>query len=273
MPITGYMVHAWVVPGWESPQGVFSHENLEPPLRGRHVRHRQGRVLPGDLTTGRATADALGAPRPRGRAAGRRDRRVGADLEPGTLLAAYRGGLFPMRRRRGGSARRGGRPTRAASSRSTARRRTARCGRRAGATRVTVDRRFEDVMRRCADPARPRRLDRRRRSSPPTRACTSSAGRTASRCGRRRSTATRSSVASTASPSAGCSPASRCSTARGDASKVALVATVERLARAGERALRRAVVHAAPRVAAARVAVPRDEYLGRLADAAALTAS
>jgi hypothetical protein len=27
MPITGYMVHAWVVPGWESPQGVFSHEN------------------------------------------------------------------------------------------------------------------------------------------------------------------------------------------------------------------------------------------------------
>jgi hypothetical protein len=27
MPVTGYMVHAWVVPGWESPQGVFSHEN------------------------------------------------------------------------------------------------------------------------------------------------------------------------------------------------------------------------------------------------------
>ena len=26
--ITGYMVHAWVVPGWESPQGVFSHENV-----------------------------------------------------------------------------------------------------------------------------------------------------------------------------------------------------------------------------------------------------
>jgi hypothetical protein len=21
------MVHAWVVPGWESPEGVFSHEN------------------------------------------------------------------------------------------------------------------------------------------------------------------------------------------------------------------------------------------------------
>jgi hypothetical protein len=28
MPVTGYMVHAWVVPGWESPQGVFSHENM-----------------------------------------------------------------------------------------------------------------------------------------------------------------------------------------------------------------------------------------------------
>ena len=27
MPITGWMVHAWVVPSWESPQGVFSHEN------------------------------------------------------------------------------------------------------------------------------------------------------------------------------------------------------------------------------------------------------
>ena len=28
MAITGWMVHAWVVPGWESPQGVFSHENV-----------------------------------------------------------------------------------------------------------------------------------------------------------------------------------------------------------------------------------------------------
>jgi hypothetical protein len=31
MAITTWMVHAWVVPGWESPQGVFSHEN--PDLR------------------------------------------------------------------------------------------------------------------------------------------------------------------------------------------------------------------------------------------------
>ncbi len=27
MAITGWMVHAWVVPGWSSPDGVFSHEN------------------------------------------------------------------------------------------------------------------------------------------------------------------------------------------------------------------------------------------------------
>lgn len=25
--ITGQMVHAWVVPGWDSPLGVFSHDN------------------------------------------------------------------------------------------------------------------------------------------------------------------------------------------------------------------------------------------------------
>lgn len=31
MKTTGYMVHAWVVPSWESPQGVFSHDN--PDLR------------------------------------------------------------------------------------------------------------------------------------------------------------------------------------------------------------------------------------------------
>jgi hypothetical protein len=31
MPVTGWMVHAWVVPGWESPKGVFSHENPDLP--------------------------------------------------------------------------------------------------------------------------------------------------------------------------------------------------------------------------------------------------
>jgi hypothetical protein len=27
LSVTGWMVHTWVVPGWESPQGVFSHAN------------------------------------------------------------------------------------------------------------------------------------------------------------------------------------------------------------------------------------------------------
>jgi hypothetical protein len=31
MAVTGWMVHAWVVPGWESPRGVFSHENPDLP--------------------------------------------------------------------------------------------------------------------------------------------------------------------------------------------------------------------------------------------------
>ena len=39
---------------------------------------------------------------------------VGADLEPGTLLAAYRTGLFPMRLGLGRPGRRGGHPIRGA---------------------------------------------------------------------------------------------------------------------------------------------------------------
>jgi hypothetical protein len=31
MAVTGWMVHAWVVPSWESPKGVFSHENPDLP--------------------------------------------------------------------------------------------------------------------------------------------------------------------------------------------------------------------------------------------------
>jgi hypothetical protein len=26
---TLWMVHTWIVPGWESPQGVFSHANID----------------------------------------------------------------------------------------------------------------------------------------------------------------------------------------------------------------------------------------------------
>ncbi len=79
---------------------------------------------------------------------------VGADLEPGTLLAAYRGGLFPMRVGRGGPVAwwspdpRGIVPLDAfRESRSLQRSRRR--------FEVTVDTAFEDVMRACADPSRP----------------------------------------------------------------------------------------------------------------------
>ena len=77
---------------------------------------------------------------------------VGADLEPGTLLAAYRSGLFPMpmdgRRTawfspdpRGIVPIDGLRVTRS----------LRRSGRRVD---VTIDTRFSEVMQRCADPSR-----------------------------------------------------------------------------------------------------------------------
>lgn len=77
---------------------------------------------------------------------------AGADLEPGTLLAAYRAGLFPMKidgeliwwspQRRAVIPVDGYRP-----SRST--RRAAR------GFEIRVNTRFEEVIRRCADPGRP----------------------------------------------------------------------------------------------------------------------
>ena len=79
---------------------------------------------------------------------------VGADLEPGTLLAAYRGGLFPMRVGRGGPVAwwspdpRGVLPLDAFH-----RSRSLRRSRRRFV--VTVDTAFEEVMRACAEPGRP----------------------------------------------------------------------------------------------------------------------
>jgi leucyl/phenylalanyl-tRNA--protein transferase len=79
---------------------------------------------------------------------------VGADLEPGTVLAAYRSGLFPMRLGRGGPLAwwspdpRGVIPLDGFHvSRSLRRARRRFC--------VTVDRAFETVMRACAEPNRP----------------------------------------------------------------------------------------------------------------------
>jgi leucyl/phenylalanyl-tRNA---protein transferase len=79
---------------------------------------------------------------------------VGADLEPGTLLAAYRGGLFPMRVGRGGPVAwwspdpRGIVPLDAFHESRSLRRSRRRFV-------VTVDTSFEEVMRACAEPGRP----------------------------------------------------------------------------------------------------------------------
>lgn len=79
---------------------------------------------------------------------------VGADLEPGTVLQAYRSGLFPMHLPDGGPLgwwsphRRGVIPLDGLKvSRSL--RRSVRL------LRTTVDRNFEDVVEGCADPRRP----------------------------------------------------------------------------------------------------------------------
>jgi len=79
---------------------------------------------------------------------------VGADLEPGTLLAAYRGGLFPMRVGRGGPVAwwspdpRGIVPLDAFRESRSLRRSRRRF-------EITVDTAFEDVIRECAHPSRP----------------------------------------------------------------------------------------------------------------------
>jgi leucyl/phenylalanyl-tRNA--protein transferase len=79
---------------------------------------------------------------------------VGADLEPGTVLAAYRRGLFPMRLGRGGALGwwspdpRGVLPLDGLRVSRSLRRATARF-------EVRVDHGFEAVMRACADPSRP----------------------------------------------------------------------------------------------------------------------
>ena len=79
---------------------------------------------------------------------------VGADLEPGTLLAAYRGGLFPMRVGRGGPVAwwspdpRGIVPLDAFHESRSLRRSRRRFV-------ITVDTAFDAVMQACAEPARP----------------------------------------------------------------------------------------------------------------------
>lgn len=79
---------------------------------------------------------------------------VGADLEPGTLLAAYRAGLFPMRVGRGGPIAWWSPDPRAILPLDGLREsRSLRRSRRA--FDVGIDTAFEAVMRACADPRRP----------------------------------------------------------------------------------------------------------------------
>jgi leucyl/phenylalanyl-tRNA--protein transferase len=79
---------------------------------------------------------------------------LGADLEPGTILAAYRSGLFPMRLGRGGPLGwwtpdpRGVLPLDGLRVSRSLRRSAARF-------EVRLNHRFEAVMRACADPRRP----------------------------------------------------------------------------------------------------------------------
>ena len=132
---------------------------------------------------------------------------VGADLEPGTLLAAYRRGLFPMPVGRRSIAWFSPDP-RAIIPLDGLRvsRSLRRSVRRYEVRRRHRVRRGDGALRR---PAPARRLDHAERSSTPTRACTSSAGPTASSA---TTTTASSSAASTACASAASSPASRCST-------------------------------------------------------------
>ena len=79
---------------------------------------------------------------------------IGGDLEPGTLLAAYRAGLFPMpvgRRHRIGWWSPDPRAVLPVDGMHVSR----SLERRLGRFTVTVDEAFEEVMRGCADPRRP----------------------------------------------------------------------------------------------------------------------
>ncbi len=93
-------------------------------------------------------------PDPRDAVAGEDLVGIGGDLEPGTLLAAYRSGLFPMRLAAAGPLGwwspdpRGVVPLDGLIEHRSLRRSRRRFS-------ITVDHAFEAVMRGCADPARP----------------------------------------------------------------------------------------------------------------------
>ena len=190
---------------------------------------------------------------------------AGADLEPGTLLAAYRLGLFPMGLGPHGRGAmgwwspdpRGVIPPGALRVRRSLRK-ALRPLRRAGRHRLRRGRRAAAPTPRARAGGSPPRSPR------PTPACTSWAGRTASRPGRTTSW----SVGSTASRSAGCSRGSRCSTRVRDASKVALVGLVERFHADGDPRRLVDVQWATDHLRGLGAQEwPREQYLERLAEA------
>ena len=131
-------------------------------------------------------AAALGATRSATarRGAGRRGAAgLGADLEPGTLLAAYRAGLFPMPRRAPRRRSAGGRRTRAACCRWTGCGSAGRCGRPAAGSRSGSTRRSTTWCAAAPTASGPA-AGSARTSWRPTGGCTTWAGCTASRPGR-----------------------------------------------------------------------------------------
>ena len=141
---------------------------------------------------------------------------VGADLAPGTLLAAYRHGLFPMRLQFARSHRT--RSDRLVVAEPTRDHPTRRAHREPDLAPFDATLRDPDRHRVRSGDARLRRSrddptgGSTRSSSPPTPSCTGWDGRTASRRGRTTDGVTVSSSAgSTACASEGCSPRSRSS--------------------------------------------------------------
>ena len=190
---------------------------------------------------------------------------IGADLEPGTLLAAYRPGCSRCRDAAGGTVGwwcpvdRGVLPLDGLRVSRSLRRSARRF-------EIRVDTAFEEVIDACADPRRPDGWIDDDVAARPTSACTGWAGRTRSRRG-----ATAGWPAGcTASRSAGCSRGSRCSTASATRPRWRCVGLVDLLAdEHAERTAARRAVGAPTTWSAWAWSSCRPTYLARLGGAGA----
>ena len=191
---------------------------------------------------------------------------LGADLEPGTILAAYRAGLFPMPARRGLMAWWSPDPrgVSAPATRGQGHAPAGRCAARAGASRsgsTPRSTRYSPPAPTGGGPGRGSTA-----ASPPRTRQLHQLGWVHS------VEAWDAELAdwpagSTAWPSEACSPGSRCSTGRPTLSKVALVGLRAAVAECRRRraAARRAVGHAPPGLPGSGRAEPGTEYHRRLA--------